>query len=218
MWLCGTLATGVAVLVAVLLAGGGAPEPAPSGLPSAGPVTGWGLPISRLVADVSAVAAAGFLLVAGVLLPTQHPGRRLDPLVARAVWRAAVTAAVWALAATAATSLTVSHVLGRPVTEIMRPSTLGGYATSLPQARALVVQALAAIIVAAFAGLVRSGRGSLALLCVAGAGLVPPLLTGHVASADLYGLAVASLLVHVWAAAVWVGGLGVLVWVAFASP
>lgn len=192
-WLCGTVASGVAVLVTVLLAGGGAPEPAPPGLPSAGPLTGWALPISRLVADVSAVAAVGFLLAAGVLLPPQRPGRRLDPLAARAARRAAVTAVVWVLAATAATGLTVSHVLGRPVTEIVQPSTLGGYATSLPQARALVVQALAAMTVAAFAGLVRSGQGSLALLCVSGAGLAAPLLTGHAAAADLYGLAVAKI-------------------------
>lgn len=216
-WACGVAAAGLVVLVVVLLAGGGAPEPAPPGLTSAGPVTGWGLPVSRLAADVSAVATVGFLLAAAALLrgPVE-PGHSRDTVAARASRRAAGVAVVWALAAITAAGFTVSSVLGRPVTDIT--AELGGYATSLPHARALVVQALAATAVAAFAGLVRTRRGSLALLCVAGAGLVPPLLSGHAATADLYGLAVASLLVHVWAAAVWVGGLGALTWVRTVSP
>lgn len=216
-WGCAAAVAGLVVLVVVLLAGGGAPEPPPPGLPSPGPVTGWGLPVSRLAADVLAVATVGLLLAGAVLLRgPEEPHSPRDTLAVRASRHAAVAAAGWALAAFVGIGLTVSSVLGRPLTEVT--TELGDRAISLPQARGLVAQALAAAAVAAFAGLARSQRGRLVLLCVAGAGLIPPLLTGHAATADPYGLAVASLLVHVWAAAVWVGGLGALTWVRTASP
>ena len=48
-WVAGVALVTVSVLVVVLLAGGGAPQPVPAGLPDSGPVTGWGLPLVRLL-------------------------------------------------------------------------------------------------------------------------------------------------------------------------
>ena len=47
------------VLVVALVVGGGAPQAAPPGIPDPGPVTGWGLPLLRLLTDLAAVAAVG---------------------------------------------------------------------------------------------------------------------------------------------------------------
>ncbi len=48
--------------------------------------------------------------------------------------------------------------------------------------------------------------------------LVPPLLTGHVLTADQAWFAAASLVAHVVAAAVWTGGLTALGWVSLRQP
>ena len=47
-WAAGAALVTLSVLVVVLLAGGGAPQPVPAGLPDPGAVTGWGLPVARL--------------------------------------------------------------------------------------------------------------------------------------------------------------------------
>ena len=50
-------------------------------------------------------------------------------------------------------------------------------------------------------------RGSVALLCLGIGGLIPPTLTGHSATGNSHHSAVTSLLVHVVAMTLWVGGL-----------
>ena len=56
-WALGTTLVATAVLVVVLLAGGGAPQPVPAGLPDAGLLTGWGLPIVKLASDYGIIVA-----------------------------------------------------------------------------------------------------------------------------------------------------------------
>ena len=83
-WVAGVALVTVSVLVVVLLAGGGAPQPVPAGLPDSGPVTGWGLPSVRLLTDLAGLATVGLLLAAGLLLSVagddagRGPGPRGD--------------------------------------------------------------------------------------------------------------------------------------------
>ncbi|MGZ4429750.1 MAG: hypothetical protein ACXVEV_15615, partial [Nocardioidaceae bacterium] len=98
-WGAGTLLVAGAVLVVVLLAGGGAPQPVPAGLPDAGPLTGWALPAARLAADLAGFAAVGLLLAAGVLLPA--PDGRLRPVALRETLWAVRAAVVWLVAVAA---------------------------------------------------------------------------------------------------------------------
>ena len=98
-----------AVLVVVLLAGGGAPQPVPVGLPDAGPVTGWGLPLVRLAADLLGIATLGLLLAAAFLLPS--PAAGLADLPARAAIWAGRAATAWLAAVAVEVVLTA---LGHP--------------------------------------------------------------------------------------------------------
>ena len=83
-WVAGVALVTVSVLVVVLLAGGGAPQPVPAGLPDSGPVTGWGLPSVRLLSDLAGLATVGLLLAAGLLISSPETPRatRWRPTVA----------------------------------------------------------------------------------------------------------------------------------------
>jgi cytochrome c oxidase assembly factor CtaG/putative copper export protein len=214
-WLAAAALVAFSVLVVVLLAGGGAPRPAPAGLPDAGPVTGWGLPAAGLVAMTAAVATVGLLLSAAFLLPS--PGGRLAEVPRRGVRLAAVTAAVWLAAVVVQAVLTLSDILGQPPPDVLDPNLLRSFLGQTSQGRALLVQAGLVVVVIGFARSVRTPGAAVAALLVALAGLVPPMLTGHSASAGSHALAVSSLLVHVLAAALWVGGLAALGWAAVAG-
>ena len=111
-WVAGVALVTVSVLVVVLLAGGGAPQPVPAGLPDSGPVTGWGLPSVRLLTDLAGLATVGLLLAAGLLLPS--PETTLAAAPARAATLAGRVAAVWLLAVVVEVVLTVSDILGMP--------------------------------------------------------------------------------------------------------
>ncbi|MGZ4501493.1 MAG: cytochrome c oxidase assembly protein [Nocardioidaceae bacterium] len=214
-WGAGTLLVAGAVLVVVLLAGGGAPQPVPAGLPDAGPLTGWALPAARLAADLAGFAAVGLLLAAGVLLPA--PDGRLRPVALRETLWAVRAAVVWLVAVAAEAVLTVSDILGVPLGRATDPAVLRSFLTQVPQGRALVVQAVLVVVVAGIARSALSSRGCTVGTFVALLALTPPGLTGHSAAAGSHDLAVASLLVHMLAASLWVGGLAGVAFAAFAG-
>src|SRR4051812_8095465 len=104
------LATVLAVctLVIAMSLSGAVEASTPIGIPEPGRVTDWGLPISRLVADLAAVATVGLLLVPSLLLPSRTPelrGASVD-LVAATRW----TALAWAAAVVVQTVFTVSDL------------------------------------------------------------------------------------------------------------
>src|SRR5204863_8108983 len=134
----------VAVLVVVLLAGGGAPAPAPAGLPDAGPVTGWGLPTSRVLADLFGLATVGLLMAPGLLLPSSakvltRPGFAAAQLAVR-------TAVAWALVVLVELVLTVSDILGMRPGKALDPVVLRSFVTQVPQGRVLLAQVLMALL------------------------------------------------------------------------
>ena len=118
-WAAGTALVTLSVLVVVLLAGGGAPQPVPAGLPDPGAATGWGLPVARLLAGLAGVATVGLLLAAALLLPS--PADRLADVPRRGVALAAGLAALWLVAVAAEVVLTVSDIFGVPLAAGGRP-------------------------------------------------------------------------------------------------
>jgi putative copper resistance protein D len=202
----------LSVLVVVLLAGGGAPQPVPAGLPDPGPVTGWGLPSVRLIADLAGLATVGLLLAAGLLLSSPEATLAAGP--ARAATLAGRVAAVWLLVVVVEVVLTVSDIFGIPPAQATDATVLRSFLGQTSQGRALLVQMAVLIVVAGLARAAVSPRGAVLALAVALVAMTPPSLTGHSASSGSHELAVASLLVHLVAAALWVGGLAALAWVA----
>jgi putative copper resistance protein D len=214
-WAAGAALVTLSVLVVVLLAGGGAPQPVPAGLPDPGAVTGWGLPVARLLADLAGVATVGLLLAAALLLPS--PADRLGDVPRRGVALAAGLAGGWLLAVVAEVVLTVSDIVGLPLAQAADPTMLRSFLGQTSQGRALLVQIALLVVVTGLARSTATTRGALGALVVAVVALAPPALTGHSASAGSHDLAVASLLVHLVAASLWVGGLAALAWAAVAG-
>ena len=191
--------------VALVLADGGY-EPALPGLPDPGPIVAWGTPIARVLTDLAAITTVGFLLAAAFLDPT---GR--DGVVSRAGRRdlriAAVAAVTWAVLAVAQLLLVLANVLGIPLEQAIAPDIVGTYASEVPTTRALLAQAVLAIVLAAGLAVcvtVGSAAGWLALGLVAA---ILPALAGHGAGLGDHALALSSNVLHVLSALAWIGGL-----------
>jgi cytochrome c oxidase assembly factor CtaG/putative copper export protein len=204
------LAAAVASVVALLVAGG-RPQPAPPGLPDAGALTAWGLPLARVLGDVVAVLTVGSLVLAALLVPAEPDGRRsLHPVASGAVHVAGRFAAAWALTAGALLLLRVSDTTAVPLADLT-PDVVTPMVTTR-QGLALVAVVASATVVAVAARYAGTLLRARLLLLVALVGLLPPAVTGHVSSASDPEVATAGIVVHVVAAALWVGGLaGVLV-------
>ncbi|MGC1209722.1 MAG: cytochrome c oxidase assembly protein, partial [Micromonospora sp.] len=199
-----------AVALLLALRAGGALAVAIPGLPDPGPVTAWALPLVRLLADALAALTVGMLVTAAFLLPGDGPS--VSPHGWLLLRRAGAMSLGWAFAALALIALTVSDVLGVPPQRLSTAAVLS-FASSISQGQALLLQAGLALTVAV---LVRVGvsRGLAATAAVlALVAVTPPAFTGHAAGAGNHQTAVSSLVVHVLAAALWIGGLAALLMV-----
>ncbi|WP_433437121.1 cytochrome c oxidase assembly protein [Nonomuraea sp. CA-141351] len=192
VYACAAVAAGVVVLVAVLRFGG-AVKPEIPGLPTAGPVTAWGLPLARFCYDLCAVGCVG-TLTAAVLAPAASPE-------AGACRRAAGRWALgWALATALSYVLTLSNLVPLPVGDLLTSPDLLEFGTSIPQTQALLVVLAATAVVAA-----RLPVGI--RLAVAVFGLLPPAYVGHAASAGDHDIAISALMSHLVPVSMWAGGL-----------
>ncbi|MFI6678124.1 copper resistance D family protein [Kribbella sp. NPDC050470] len=206
------LTAGVVVLVVALIAAGGAPQPPPPGLLTAGQPTSWAVPFLRFIADISAITTAGALLATTLLLPatTANPaaGGELGPQGLRACQDAAVAAGVWAVASIGGLLTSAAVILGVPLSHLADHASAAG---ELDQVRALAVSVVLTAILAVILSGCRTQRGARFALLLTALALIPPLLTGHGAIENTSFwtiLATTSLVIHVFAATAWIGGLG----------
>jgi putative copper export protein len=194
------LAGTVAMVLALVLGGG-----APGDDGYAGAVTGWTLPVLRLVTDVAAVACLGALFAAGFLLPGTD---RLSGQGRRAVSDATLVAGVWALAALGLAYVTAAVVLGVPASSL--PGRLDD-AVALREVREIAVSAVLAALTAVVISGARTRSAARWGLAMAALAVLPPLLSGHAWGSELRIPATGSRMLHVLAAAIWVGGLAALI-------
>ncbi|WP_278262952.1 cytochrome c oxidase assembly protein [Nocardia sp. AG03] len=203
----GVVAGAVAAVVAAMVVGLSAAQALSLlGIPDPGPLTTYGLPALRAVADLAAAVTVGSLLFAAFLLPPRDSGL-LEAGGYRAVRRASGAALVWAGAAALLVPLTVSDTTGQPVTSIWRPEKLWPVITQVEVAGAWRTTVLLALIVAIGCRLALRWGWTPVLLGGALVTMMPLALTGHSSSGGSHDVATNSLLLHMVSAAVWVGGL-----------
>lgn len=207
-WVLGLAALTVALLGAGagLIIGGGRYTPPAAGLTDAGPLVEWGLVAARTLSIAAGVAAFGWLVYAAFLGP-QRRGGMLGTSGVVDVRRASRAAVVWCIASVAAAGLSLSVILGSPLSQALQPDVIGLYAWDVPPVRAFLMSAVAAAAVAVGARLATSLAAAAAWAVVAAAGLAFPPLAGHAAGYGDHALALTSGVAHMWAVAAWLGGL-----------
>jgi len=177
-----------------------------TGLPNPGPVTTLGLPFVRAAGEVAAATAVGGLLFATFFVPPQDSGV-LDAAGYRALRLASVASGVWTVCAALLVPLTISDVSGDPLHEHLNPAEIWRVTALVDTASAWRWTALLALVVTVAARTVLRWSWMPVLFGGSLLTLVPLALTGHSAAGGSHDLATNSLLIHLIAGALWVGGL-----------
>ncbi len=181
------------------------------GLPDPGKVTTYGLPAVMAVGEMSALVMIGALLLAAVLVPPQSSGV-LDVDGYRAVRTAGIAATIWAACALMLVPLSLSDTSGQPLrTVFAEPALFLQAVGDIVATTAWVWTAGLAAVVALGCRLVLRHRTVPALLGVAVVSMMPRALTGHSSAGGSHDIATSSMVLHLVAAGLWVGGLGALV-------
>jgi putative copper export protein len=203
------LAAGIPVLLLVLATLGALVEVTDVGLPVVPWSTLWSLPLDRWARDIAAALTLGFLVIGALLLGRPEP---------RLLRVASLWAVVWLAALLAQIPLTVSELLGRPLTESLDLGIMRSLLTQTQLGQALLAQ-IALVGMAALLGWAVLGRvtGWFVIACAVSAACLPA-LTGHSGLHGGHTAATVSLAVHLVGIGVWVGGLAAVLLYAARRP
>src|SRR4051794_11238600 len=204
------LAGAGAAVAALVAAGPTGPVNGPlvvvPGLTDPGRLVTAGLPAVRAVAEVAMVLTIGAMLLAAFLVPPQRSGY-LDVAGYRGVRAAAAAALAWAVASALMVPLSVADALGRPLGDVLDVGLLVQAVPRLTTATAWTLTTVVALLVLAGSRTVLSWGWTAVVFGVALLGPLPVALTGHSATGGSHDVASDSLVLHVLAASLWVGGL-----------
>ncbi|MCR2800428.1 cytochrome c oxidase assembly protein [Microbacterium sp. zg-Y818] len=193
----------VAVLLCGLAFAGGA-EPLRLGDP--GPVVRWGLPVAKLTVNLSAAVMVGSLVVA---LYALRAGTRAFETALDA---ASVGAAVFTVSAGITGFFTVLNALGStPSPDAQFGQLLGRFLVEQELGRSWLLTTLAGAVLTVLTFAVRTWTPTLIVAILAIASLVPMATQGHSGDDANHSAAVTALALHLIAAAVWLGGLVLMV-------
>ena len=201
------IAVAVAVVLAVL--SGSEQIYANLGLPDPGVITLYGVTAVRVVTEIASAICIGALLLAAFLVPPQRSGL-LSKEGYRSLRVAAWTAVVWCIGAILEVPLTAADAEGRPVSQLLDLHRLSDAVNAVEQAQTWLITVIIVGLLALVCFITLSWKWTAAWFFLALAGLLPVVLSGHSAAGGSHDLATNSLLYHLVAAAVWVGGLAAL--------
>jgi putative copper resistance protein D len=118
-----------------------------------------------------------------------------------------ISALVWFIGSIGTIVLTLATILASSIQDALNPTVLRSFVTQITLGRYLAVQALVALIVFIAAFKIRSVITTSVLMFLALAGITAPVFQSHAASSGSHMLVIGSLVIHVIALSLWVGGV-----------
>jgi len=179
------------------------------GLPDPGALTTYGVPAVTAVGEVAAVLAVGFVLFAAFLVPPQRSGV-LDVDGYRSLRTAGTAASVWCVCAVLLVPLSLSDASGQPLSAVLDPAVIVSSVGKVDEASSWALTAAIAFVLAVGCRVVLRWGWTPALLGVGVLSLLPLGLSGHSSAGGSHDVATNSLVLHIVAASLWVGGLAAL--------
>jgi len=165
--------------------------------------------INKSVSSLAAFALVGVLLATSFLLPEKEGALGQSAVALRK--RGQIFAGIWLITSALQILLTLANILGTSLPEAIEATSLHSFLTQVDLGKYLALQlALIALITIAI-NFIGKVLPSAILLGVSVIALVVPIFQSHAAASGSHSLAIGSLVIHVVALSLWVGGILALI-------
>jgi len=126
-----------------------------------------------------------------------------------------ISAVIWAIGAFGTILFTLAQILGTTLSDALDTTVIRSFITQISLGKYLAFQACVATVALIFSFFIRKIESLIILFALSIAGLVAPVFESHAASSGSHSLVIGSLVIHVIAISLWVGGV---IAIAFLSP
>jgi putative copper resistance protein D len=118
-----------------------------------------------------------------------------------------ITSTIWVFGAFGTVIFTLAQILGTTIADALDLTVVRSFITQISLGKYLAFQALMAALVLIFSFATKKIESLIILLVLSIAGLVAPVFESHAASSGSHSLVIGSLVIHVIALSLWVGGV-----------
>ncbi len=164
---------------------------------------------NKSISLFAAFSLVGVLLSLSFFLIEREGKLQENALRLRDIGRA--LAAVWLVTSAFQIILTLANILGTSLGSALDPTTLKSFVSQIDLGRFLAFQTFLAAIVFIALFFIRGALPATILLGISLLALVSPVFQSHSASSGSHSLAIGSLVIHVVALSLWVGGIFAIV-------
>ena len=164
---------------------------------------------NKSISFIAAFAVVGALLAMAFLLVENQGKLQEGALKVRK--RATAFAGIWLVASVLHIFLTLANILGTSFADALERNTVRSFLTQVDLGQYLGVQTLLIAVIALAIRFVRSVLAAAMLLLFSLITLIIPIFQSHSAASGSHQLAIGSLIVHVVALSLWVGGIFAIV-------
>ena len=165
--------------------------------------------LNKSISFFAAISLVGVLLSLSFFLLEREGELQESALRLRNIGR--VLAGVWFLTSAFHIILTLANILGTSLSSALELTTLSSFVRQIDLGRFLAFQTLLAGVIFICLGFIRRVLPATILLGISLLALVAPVFQSHSAASGSHSLAIGSLVVHVIALSLWVGGVFALV-------
>ena len=198
-------ALGFVALAVALILGGGAPAASTPGLPDAGTLVGWLVPMLSFVLLVIQILFVA-IAISGALYFQDEKGALSQK--ALSVFRLLPALFIaWFVVSIFSIVVRFSYEVGISLSSALDWNSLKSYLTQTSQGTGIRWQLGIAAALVVFSLVTRRQRGAFGLLLLSLLLFVPPLLNAHAAGAGNHMLAIGTILIHVVSLVLWIAGL-----------
>jgi len=198
-------ALGFVALAVALVLGGGAPAASTPGLPDAGAVVGWLVPMLSFVLLVFQILFVAISISGALYFQDEKGGLSQGALQVFRMLPAFFIA--WCAFTIFSIVVKFSYEVGIPLSSALDWNSLRSYLTQTSQGTGIRWQLGIAAAMVVFSLFTRRQRGAFGVLLLSILLFVPPLLNAHAAGAGNHMLAIGTILIHVVSIVLWIAGL-----------